>query len=166
MENTKIYLTDEEILDILDGTADTKVQEKHTFLINAADADYQKRYAIFAQMNQNLAEYDWLEAPSMRFSSKVVEAWEKEQADKKATQRINARLPFYLSGIAATLFLVVSIFVIFYGTPMAGSQKYWNTFFEILDKNKATFINIVIIANLLLILQIVDKRFIRPRFVK
>ncbi len=152
-------MKDEEIFDILDGTATAETIARHNECL-ANSSEYRVLFQEYAEMHALLAEMP-LEKTAVNFTDKLIDKWELSQ--EVVLERKTSKLPFY--------FLILSVILIIATLVMAlASNSSIKTSFDVnasvrIFQNRI-FINTLLIVNTLLIFNYLDKKVFKPYFEK
>ena len=157
-------MTEEQIWDIIDGTALPEVQKEHEQLLKT-DAEYRAHFDSYTVLHDQLCHLD-LDAPSMRFEQNLME---RLQPSVK-TQRSKDRLPLFFLAFMSVLGAIVMALI-----PNSNAPTTQNDFpllesintegVAALFSNPILFYGFILINAVLLFL-ILDKKVFKPYFDK
>ena len=157
-------MTEEQIWDIIDGTASLEVQQEHELLLKA-DNEYRAHFDSYAVFHDQLCHLD-LEMPSMRFEQNLME---RLQPSAKLQSKKD-RLPLFFLAFMSILGAIVLASIPSYGTSAP------NTGFAFLEPIRTEgitswFLNPVlfygfILINVILLFLILDMMVFKPYFDK
>ncbi len=156
-------LTDDQIFDILDGIATEEVQQEHRQLLTHS-LDYKRYFQEMETLHIDLATMA-IEQPSLQFTENVLANihFESQLVKKKSWSN---QLTFISFGVMAVILLGVFIFAFIYlsssKTVIDEPTSHWfettNTFLT------DTFVKIAVLANLIVLLVIFDRKVLKPYF--
>ena len=156
-------LTDEQIFDILDGIATSEMQHQHSYLLTNS-LEYTAYFQEIEALHVDLAEMT-LEKPSAQFTENILTniQFENQTVKKKSW---SSRLTYIFVGVMTSVFIGTIIFTLLYlpttKTTIDAPTNHWfemtNTFLT------DTFVKIAILANLVVLLVIFDRKVLKPYF--
>ncbi len=88
-------LNDDELFEVLDGTATDELQQRHRYWLET-NAAYQEYFTELSQLHHDL-EMMHLESPSMAFENNVIRQWASEKSLSKRSVPIRW-IPFLFIG--------------------------------------------------------------------
>ena len=156
-------LTDEHIFDVLDYIASVEIQQEHRYLLRNSP-EYKAYFQEIEALNIDLAGMI-IEQPSAQFTANILANIQcKTVSVKKKTW--SSRLAYIFVGIMASVFIATIIFTLLYlpttKIPLEAPTNHWlemtNTFLT------DTFVKVAILANLVVLLVIFDRRVLKPYF--
>lgn len=156
-------LTDEQIFDILDGIAAVELQQEHRHLLGNSPA-YKANFQEIEALHIDLAGMT-IEQPSAQFTENILANIQFENQTVKKKSWSN-RLTYIFVGVMASVFIGTIIFTLLYlpttKTTIDAPTNHWfemtNTFLT------DTFVKVAILANLVILLVIFDKKVLKPYF--
>lgn len=158
-------LTDEQIFDILDGQASKEILQAHqNLLLNSLV--YQQYFKELEAIHLDLAEMP-LERTSANFTENVLAAVVQEKPVLVPVKRKAwaGKLLFVFFGIMISLFIVTIISLLSYSSPVEMIQIRPNLIPEgFKDFLIQDFTKVAVLANLIILLVLFDKRVLRPYF--
>jgi anti-sigma factor RsiW len=154
-------ITDEQIFDILDGSADTATLQRHQELL-ASDKAYALRFQKMAQLNDSLTGLS-VESPSMRFTQNVMERVLPVPSSQtaRATSLIWAVVAFAAAMVVVSFFYALNNF-----SPDSAPQldvSIQQFFSQLADFNVQ---KIIILIFGFVTLYFFDATILKPRFQK
>lgn len=158
-------LTDEQIFDILDGQASEETLQAHQDLM-LNSLVYQQYYKELEAIHLDLADMP-LERTSANFTENVLAAVVQEKpvlvlAKRKAWA---GKPLFVFFGIMISLFVVTIISLLLYSSPAEMIQIPTNIIPKgFKDFRTQDFTKVAVLANLIILLVLFDKRVLRPYF--
>lgn len=158
-------LTDEQIFDILDGQASEETLQAHQDLM-LNSLVYQQYYKELEAIHLDLADMP-LERTSANFTENVLAAVLQEKpvlvlAKRKAWA---GKPLFVFFGIMISLFVVTIISLLLYSSPAEMIQIPTNLIPKgFKDFRTQDFTKVAVLANLIILLVLFDKRVLRPYF--
>lgn len=158
-------LTDEQIFDILDGQASKEILQAHKDLM-LNSLTYQRYFKELEAMHFDLADMP-LEHTSSNFTENVLASIVQEKSVSVIVKRKAwaGKLLFVFFGIMISLFIVTIISLLSYSSPVEMIQIRPNLipkgFKDFLTQD---FTKVAVLANLIILLVLFDKRVLRPYF--
>jgi len=158
-------LTDEQIFDILDGHANPEVLQAHQALM-LNSLTYQQYFKELEAIHLDLVDMS-LERTSVNFTENVLAAVVQEKPVLVPVKRKawSGKLLFVFFGIMISLFIVTIISLLSYSSPVEMIQIRPNLipkgFKDFLIQD---FTKVAVLANLIILLVLFDKRVLRPYF--
>ncbi|MCU0471450.1 MAG: hypothetical protein MUF58_22990 [Arcicella sp.] len=150
-------MKDEDIFDILDGTASEETIRQHKILL-AESADYQILFKKYAHTHALLMDTS-MEKTAFNFTDKLMDKWESSQ--EVVIERQSSKLPIYFL-IGATIMLLLLLFLVL------PTLKNTNIPFDLSKPlsilQNRLFNRFFLIINALVVLFFIDRRFLRPYF--
>ncbi len=156
-------LTDEQIFDILDGIVTVEIQQQHRYLLGNSP-EYKVYFQEIEALHSDLAGMI-IEQPSAQFTENILAniQWKTAPVKKKTW---SSRLAYIFAGVMASIFIATIIFTLLYLPTTKGALEaptnHWlemtNTFLT------DTFVKVAILANLVVLLVIFDRRVLKPYF--
>lgn len=156
-------LTDEQIFDILDGTAPEEVQQEHCQLLNHS-LDYKRYFQEIEALHLDLAGMV-IEKPSSQFTNKLLAnlQFESQTVKKKSW---SSQLTYISFGVIATILIGMITFAFLYlSTTKIVLDVATNYWFETTNSFLTdTFVKLAFLANLIVLLVIFDRKVLKPYF--
>jgi hypothetical protein len=156
-------LTDEQIFDVLDGIATTEMQQQHKHLL-ANSTEYKTYFQEIQALHLDLENLP-IEQPSAQFTENILAQiqFEHHVVKKKSW---SSQLTYIFFGVMASVSLAMIVFAFVYifstNTTIDAPANHWFATTNVFLTD--TFVKIAIIANLIALLVIFDKKVLKPYF--
>ena len=152
-------LTDNELFEVIDGTAAEETAQRHRYWLNT-DAAYREYFTELTQLHRDLETLP-LESPSLTFENRVIHQWAAVQAHRQHPALIKW-MPFLFVGIMLALTLAC-VFVV--GDASSGDRT--TAFLQkvTLPFNASALQHVLIPLNAVLLLLIIE-RLLRKRLIR
>lgn len=152
-------LTDNELFEVLDGTATEETAQRHQYWMHT-DAAYREYFTELTQLHRDLEALS-PESPSLAFENKVIHQWNTVQARRQRPALVKW-MPFLFMGIM--LVLTPACIFMMGSTPFAGhTTAYLQRLTQPL--NPAALQQVLIPLNAVLLLLLIE-RILRKRFIR
>ena len=157
-------MTEEQIWDIIDGTALPEVQKEHQQLLKT-DAEYRAHFDTYASLHDQLCHLD-LDAPSMRFEQNLMERLQPSVKIQPTKDHLPLFFLAFMSILGAIVLALISNsnastpktdFPLLESIPTEGVTAWFS--------NPVLFYGFILINAILLFL-ILDKKVFKPYFDK
>ena len=150
-------MKDEDIFDILDGIASEEtIRQHHKMLLESAD--YQLLFSEYTHTHTLLMDTS-MEKTAFNFTDKLIDRWEVSQ--EVVVVRQTSKLPIYFL-IGGAIMLTILLILTFPMISQSNIQMDLSKPLRILQDK--IIIRSVLIINVLLVLFLIDKRFLKPYF--
>lgn len=151
-------LTDDELFEVLDGTAAEETAQRHRYWLNT-DVAYREYFTELTQLHRDLESLSF-ESPSLAFENRVIHQWATVQARRQRPALIKW-MPFLFVGMMLAL-TFVCVFIVG-DTPSVDSTT------ALLQKltlplNAAVLQQVLIPLNAVLLLLLIE-RVLRKRLI-
>ncbi len=155
-------LTDEQIFDILDGNATAEIWQQHKYLLTNS-VDYKSNFEELSILHEALTELPVLQ-PSTQFTEHVLANISFAASKKKSW---SGKLIYIFLGLMTTILFTAAIYTLFLIPTTNTTVEVPNQYFVMATNFLTdTFVKIAILANLIVLLVIFDKKILKPYFLK
>lgn len=151
-------LTNEELFDILDGTAPAEVRQRHQQWM-AADENYRQYFTELRELHEGLALLP-LESPSMAFENKLMSKWEMASTGYKVPT-ILTLLPFLFAVLMGLLLIITFAFL---GMQPTAENAPGNGFDVIMKNIDPKLVKHIVLPINCLLLLLIFERILRNRW--
>jgi uncharacterized membrane protein YhdT len=153
-------LTDTQIFDILDGIATAEMQQQHSHLL-ANSPEYKANFQEIEALHLDLVEIP-MEQTSPQFTENVLTRIVYAPVKKKSW---SSKLTHILFGVMASVLVTVIVFAFFNLSTTTAIDAPTNHWFEMATTFLTdTFVKTAILANLIVLLVIFDRKVLKPYF--
>ena len=150
-------MKDEDIFDILDGIASEETIRQHHKMLTES-ADYQILFGEYAQTHALLMDTS-MEKTAFNFTDKLIDRWEVSQ--EVVVVRQTSKLPIYFL-IGGAIMLTILIILTLPTISQSTIQVDYSKPLRILQDK--ILVRSILIINVLMVLFLIDKRFLKPYF--
>lgn len=148
-------LTDEEIFDLLDGTATNDLRQRHEQLM-VLDENYRLYFQQLRKLHEDIASLA-IESPSLAFENKVISQWENLQPNYQIVMPLKW-LPFMVSGLLICL-VTIGMVILWQFQPLneATAQNGFERWLNSIDLTLVQ--DLLLLSNSLLLLLVLERLF-------
>lgn len=152
-------LTDDELFEVLDGTAAEETAQRHRYWLNT-DTAYREYFTELTQLHDDLATLSF-ESPSLAFENKVIHQWATVQARRHRPALIKW-MPFLFVGIILAITLAC-VFIV--GDAPSVDQTTVQLQRLVLPLNATVLQQVLVPLNAVLLLLLIE-RTLRKRWIR
>lgn len=152
-------LTDDELFEVLDGTAAEETAQRHRYWLNT-DTAYREYFTELTQLHRDLETLSF-DSPSLAFENRVIHQWKTVQARRHRVGLIKW-MPFLFVGMMLTITLIC-VFMIGDTPSVDGTAALLQKL--TLPLNAAVLQQVLISLNAVLLLLLIE-RILRKRLIR